>query len=127
MLPERAEEAKLKAKYPSLGQKPGGSDFLMKRLQKGVRGTISYPLTSEPEGALGMRSVEVLLNTNMKVLLWGSSREKLETCKKQGKYCKSLKWYQLSSDFPRRILRLNVGAFGYGVGGVREGCLSLEC
>uniref|UniRef100_A0A8C6AT37 Alpha-endosulfine n=1 Tax=Monodon monoceros TaxID=40151 RepID=A0A8C6AT37_MONMO len=54
MLPERAEEAKLKAKYPSLGQKPGGSDFLMKRLQKGVRGTIS----SEPKGALGMRSVE---------------------------------------------------------------------
>lgn len=34
--PERAEEAKLKAKYPNLGQKPGGSDFLMKRLQKGV-------------------------------------------------------------------------------------------
>ncbi|NXM86542.1 ENSA protein, partial [Oenanthe oenanthe] len=33
--PERAEEAKLKAKYPNLGQKPGGSDFLMKRLQKG--------------------------------------------------------------------------------------------
>uniref|UniRef100_A0A8B9GG13 Alpha-endosulfine n=1 Tax=Amazona collaria TaxID=241587 RepID=A0A8B9GG13_9PSIT len=33
--PERAEELKLKAKYPSLGQKPGGSDFLMKRLQKG--------------------------------------------------------------------------------------------
>ncbi|XP_009985872.1 PREDICTED: alpha-endosulfine-like, partial [Tauraco erythrolophus] len=33
--PERAEEVKLKAKYPSLGQKPGGSDFLMKRLQKG--------------------------------------------------------------------------------------------
>ncbi|KAK2102863.1 hypothetical protein P7K49_020530 [Saguinus oedipus] len=28
------EEAKLKAKYPSLGQKLGGSDFLMKRLQK---------------------------------------------------------------------------------------------
>ncbi|XP_058395044.1 alpha-endosulfine isoform X2 [Diceros bicornis minor] len=37
MLPERAEEAKLKAKYPSLGQKPGGSDFLMKRLQKGQK------------------------------------------------------------------------------------------
>lgn len=32
----RTEEAKLKAKYPNLGQKPGGSDFLMKRLQKGV-------------------------------------------------------------------------------------------
>lgn len=26
----------MKAKYPSLGQKPGGSDFLMKRMQKGV-------------------------------------------------------------------------------------------
>ncbi|XP_050840878.1 uncharacterized protein LOC103824771 isoform X2 [Serinus canaria] len=35
--PERAEEEKLKAKYPNLGQKPGGSDFLMKRLQKGAR------------------------------------------------------------------------------------------
>ncbi|KAG9334716.1 hypothetical protein JZ751_007251 [Albula glossodonta] len=33
--PLKAEEAKLKAKYPNLGQKPGGSDFLMKRLQKG--------------------------------------------------------------------------------------------
>ncbi|CAD7677785.1 unnamed protein product [Nyctereutes procyonoides] len=30
-----ANEAKLKAKYPSLRQKPGGSDFLMNRLQKG--------------------------------------------------------------------------------------------
>ncbi|NXC42654.1 ENSA protein, partial [Penelope pileata] len=36
-VPERAEEAKLKAKYPHLGQKPGGSDFLMKRLQKGQK------------------------------------------------------------------------------------------
>lgn len=35
--PVKAEEAKLKAKYPGLGQRPGGSDFLMKRLQKGVR------------------------------------------------------------------------------------------
>lgn len=35
--PEKAEEAKLKARYPHLGQKPGGSDFLRKRLQKGVR------------------------------------------------------------------------------------------
>lgn len=34
--PEKAEEAKLKARYPHLGQKPGGSDFLRKRLQKGV-------------------------------------------------------------------------------------------
>uniref|UniRef100_A0A452GGS0 Alpha-endosulfine n=1 Tax=Gopherus agassizii TaxID=38772 RepID=A0A452GGS0_9SAUR len=37
VVPERAEEAKLKAKYPNLGQKPGGSDFLMKRLQKGQK------------------------------------------------------------------------------------------
>lgn len=35
--PVRTEEAKLKAKYPNLGQKPGGSDFLMKRLQKGQK------------------------------------------------------------------------------------------
>ncbi|XP_062439605.1 cAMP-regulated phosphoprotein 19 isoform X2 [Rhea pennata] len=34
--PEKAEEAKLKARYPHLGQKPGGSDFLRKRLQKGT-------------------------------------------------------------------------------------------
>ncbi|XP_078283319.1 cAMP-regulated phosphoprotein 19a isoform X1 [Rhinoraja longicauda] len=32
--PEKAEEAKLKLKYPKLGQKPGGSEFLRKRLQK---------------------------------------------------------------------------------------------
>ena len=25
--PEKAEESKLKARYPHLGQKPGGSDF----------------------------------------------------------------------------------------------------
>lgn len=31
--PEKAEEAKLKTKYPHLGQKPGGSDFSRKRLQ----------------------------------------------------------------------------------------------
>ncbi|KAH1184006.1 alpha-endosulfine-like [Mauremys mutica] len=37
VVPERAEEAKLKANYPNLGQKPGGSDFLMKRLQKGQK------------------------------------------------------------------------------------------
>ncbi|XP_037738589.1 alpha-endosulfine isoform X2 [Chelonia mydas] len=37
VIPEKAEEAKLKAKYPNLGQKPGGSDFLMKRLQKGQK------------------------------------------------------------------------------------------
>ena len=37
--PERAEEAKLKSRYPSLAHKPGGSDLLRKRLQKGVRGS----------------------------------------------------------------------------------------
>lgn len=35
--PEMAEEAKLKARYPSLGHKPGGSDLLRKRLQKGQK------------------------------------------------------------------------------------------
>uniref|UniRef100_A0A8D2HDY1 cAMP-regulated phosphoprotein 19 n=1 Tax=Urocitellus parryii TaxID=9999 RepID=A0A8D2HDY1_UROPR len=35
--PEKAEEAKLKARYSHLGQKPGGSDFLRKRLQKGQK------------------------------------------------------------------------------------------
>uniref|UniRef100_A0A452QTC6 cAMP-regulated phosphoprotein 19 n=1 Tax=Ursus americanus TaxID=9643 RepID=A0A452QTC6_URSAM len=34
---EKAEEAKLKMRYPLLGQKPGGSDFLRKRLQKGQK------------------------------------------------------------------------------------------
>lgn len=34
--PEKAEEAKLKARYPHLRTKPGGSDLLRKRLQKGV-------------------------------------------------------------------------------------------
>lgn len=34
--PEKAEEAKLKARYPDLGCKPGGSAFLKKRLHKGV-------------------------------------------------------------------------------------------
>uniref|UniRef100_A0A3P8U7X5 cAMP regulated phosphoprotein 19 n=1 Tax=Amphiprion percula TaxID=161767 RepID=A0A3P8U7X5_AMPPE len=34
--PEKAEEAKLKARYPNLAPKHGGSDFLRKRLQKGV-------------------------------------------------------------------------------------------
>ena len=37
--PEKVEEAKLKARYPNLGDKPGGSDFLRRRLQKGVRFT----------------------------------------------------------------------------------------
>ncbi|XP_068131571.1 cAMP-regulated phosphoprotein 19 [Hyperolius riggenbachi] len=35
--PEKVEEAKLKARYPHLGPKPGGSDFLRKRLQKGQK------------------------------------------------------------------------------------------
>ncbi|AWP01855.1 putative cAMP-regulated phosphoprotein 19-A-like [Scophthalmus maximus] len=35
--PEKAEEAKLKARYPNLGHKPGGSDLLRKRLQKGQK------------------------------------------------------------------------------------------
>ena len=47
--PVKAEEAKLKAKYPNLGQKPGGSDFLMKRLQKGVseRNLLSFFYTCD--------------------------------------------------------------------------------
>ncbi|XP_069384933.1 cAMP-regulated phosphoprotein 19a isoform X1 [Paralichthys olivaceus] len=35
--PEKAEEVKLKARYPNLGNKPGGSDLLRKRLQKGQK------------------------------------------------------------------------------------------
>ncbi|XP_031425452.1 cAMP-regulated phosphoprotein 19a [Clupea harengus] len=35
--PEKVEEAKLKTRYPHLGAKPGGSDFLRKRLQKGQK------------------------------------------------------------------------------------------
>ncbi|XP_012735789.1 cAMP-regulated phosphoprotein 19b [Fundulus heteroclitus] len=35
--PEKAEEAKLKARFPNIGAKPGGSDFLRKRLQKGQK------------------------------------------------------------------------------------------
>lgn len=42
--PEKAEEAKLKARYAGLGAKPGGSDFLRKRLQKGV-GIMVKPLS----------------------------------------------------------------------------------
>ncbi|KAK7151591.1 hypothetical protein R3I94_008048 [Phoxinus phoxinus] len=34
---EKLEEAKLKDKYPHLGNKPGGSDLLRKRLQKGPK------------------------------------------------------------------------------------------
>uniref|UniRef100_A0A8C7VET8 Myosin VAb n=1 Tax=Oncorhynchus mykiss TaxID=8022 RepID=A0A8C7VET8_ONCMY len=33
--PEKAEEVKLKARFPHLGAKPGGSDLLRKRIQKG--------------------------------------------------------------------------------------------
>lgn len=46
--PEKAEEAKLKARYPHLGQKPGGSDFLRKRLQKGVRYKTMFALKLKP-------------------------------------------------------------------------------
>ncbi|KPP73911.1 cAMP-regulated phosphoprotein 19-like [Scleropages formosus] len=35
--PEKAQEAELKARYPNLGSKPGGSDLLRKRLQKGQK------------------------------------------------------------------------------------------
>ncbi|XP_030620700.1 cAMP-regulated phosphoprotein 19a isoform X2 [Chanos chanos] len=35
--PEKVEEAKLKARYPHLGNKPMGSDILRKRLQKGPK------------------------------------------------------------------------------------------
>ncbi|KAJ8247861.1 hypothetical protein GJAV_G00251370 [Gymnothorax javanicus] len=35
--PEKMEEAKLKARYPNLVAKPGGSDLLRKRLQKGQK------------------------------------------------------------------------------------------
>lgn len=45
--PEKAEEAKLKARYPNLGNKPGGSDLLRKRLQKGVRCHLGCLLDSQ--------------------------------------------------------------------------------
>uniref|UniRef100_A0A8D2AZ37 Uncharacterized protein n=1 Tax=Sciurus vulgaris TaxID=55149 RepID=A0A8D2AZ37_SCIVU len=35
--PEKAEESKLKARYPHLGSKPGASYFLRKQLQKGQK------------------------------------------------------------------------------------------
>ncbi|KAM4553949.1 cAMP-regulated phosphoprotein 19b [Fundulus diaphanus] len=35
--PEKAEEAKLKARFPNIGAKPGGSDFLRNRLKKGQK------------------------------------------------------------------------------------------
>ncbi|CAN8206814.1 unnamed protein product [Coccothraustes coccothraustes] len=35
--PERAEEAKLRARYPSLAQRAAGSEFLRRRLQKGQK------------------------------------------------------------------------------------------
>uniref|UniRef100_A0A1A8FH54 cAMP-regulated phosphoprotein 19b n=1 Tax=Nothobranchius korthausae TaxID=1143690 RepID=A0A1A8FH54_9TELE len=34
---EKEEVAKLKARYPNLGAKPGGSDLFRKRLQKGQK------------------------------------------------------------------------------------------
>ncbi|XP_061770735.1 cAMP-regulated phosphoprotein 19-like [Nerophis ophidion] len=34
---EKAEEAKIKVMHPNLGARPGGSDFLRKRLQKGLK------------------------------------------------------------------------------------------
>lgn len=46
--PEKAEEAKFKARYPHLGGKPGGSELLRKRLQKGV---VSSNLTISTIGA----------------------------------------------------------------------------
>uniref|UniRef100_A0A8C2I423 Myosin VAb n=1 Tax=Cyprinus carpio TaxID=7962 RepID=A0A8C2I423_CYPCA len=44
--PEKAEEVKLKARYPHLGTRPGGSDLLRKRLQKGFA-RIWIPDTTE--------------------------------------------------------------------------------
>ncbi|XP_039097076.1 cAMP-regulated phosphoprotein 19-like [Hyaena hyaena] len=35
--PAKVEESKLKPRYPHSGQKPGGSDFFRKRLQKGQK------------------------------------------------------------------------------------------
>uniref|UniRef100_A0A8C5VAN5 cAMP-regulated phosphoprotein 19 n=1 Tax=Microcebus murinus TaxID=30608 RepID=A0A8C5VAN5_MICMU len=34
---DKLKRQNLKARYPHLGQKPGGSDFLRKRLQKGQK------------------------------------------------------------------------------------------
>lgn len=50
--PEKAEEAKLKARYPNLGAKPGGSDLLRKRLQKGVSTTQSLNISVVREVSL---------------------------------------------------------------------------
>ena len=44
--PEKAEEAQLKARYPHLRTKPGGSDLLRKRLQKGVKLTLRSRFSS---------------------------------------------------------------------------------
>lgn len=44
--PDKAEEAKFKARYPQMGVRPGGSDLLRKRLQKGVR------LNIDPSGLI---------------------------------------------------------------------------
>uniref|UniRef100_A0A8D3AKF4 Myosin VA n=1 Tax=Scophthalmus maximus TaxID=52904 RepID=A0A8D3AKF4_SCOMX len=52
--PEKAEEAKLKARYPNLGAKPGGSDLLRKRLQKG------YARVWLPDAAEVWKSAELV-------------------------------------------------------------------
>uniref|UniRef100_A0A3B5A786 Alpha-endosulfine n=1 Tax=Stegastes partitus TaxID=144197 RepID=A0A3B5A786_9TELE len=58
--PVKAEEAKLKAKYPGLGQKPGGSDFLMKRLQKGVsdRSFCNASLSLKKKKCLNLKNIQ---------------------------------------------------------------------
>lgn len=58
--PVKAEEAKLKAKYPGLAQRPGGSDFLMKRLQKGV-GVCHRPDTLPSPGPFHLKAVRSTL------------------------------------------------------------------
>lgn len=56
--PEKAEEAKLKARYPDLGCKPGGSAFLKKRLHKGVG---VYPrLKPHPQTCLTLSFFNIL-------------------------------------------------------------------
>lgn len=66
--PVKAEEAKLKAKYPGLAQRPGGSDFLMKRLQKGVGAVpdqkVRSPGPGGPLRAPGQRSRSFFFSFN---------------------------------------------------------------
>lgn len=59
------EEAKLKAKYPNLSHKSGGSDFLMKKLQKGVSHTL---YTTEAVGSLDTCDVTEFLCLDFKSL-----------------------------------------------------------